>query len=441
MKFVAAVVVLALAGWLATSSSALAGQLERGREIYLTGKGVHAKVAGGATSITGNAVACKGCHGAGAAGGREGPTVFPAIDWQTLSSPSSQRPAYEATGFIAAIRHGKSTTGAALSNLMPKYEIDDYDAQALRVYLAAVRAEQVSGVDAGDIHFAVVTSDRFSAVGEVLKDSLNARFQAMNERFHGRSVSFELVVGPSQLDRLSGATAVVGSVSEDPGLYRAIAERNVPNLFPFSPFQGDEDSDLALGTEATTRQMVVALVEQIAAAGKPTLLCPGSTEYDKSLAAMAVREAKRNELDLASLDAESCFAQSDKDVLLFWSAPGQPDLTASKRTRRVYALLDQIAPMRDAFHAAGYSLALANSRIDLMQKALRDGTPLVNAHAEVVAALLKEALVRAGRDVTRSQLTDALDDFALNQKDMPQLDFRRGRLNGGAKAEILSVGP
>lgn len=110
-------------------------------EVYFTGEGTAALIAGGTVRTEGRLFPCVSCHGADGRGTAEGATEIPPIIWQALSSATDRRPAYDAEGFAVALRAGLRPDGTPLSAAMPRYEMVDTVLAALVATLGRIEAE------------------------------------------------------------------------------------------------------------------------------------------------------------------------------------------------------------------------------------------------------------------------------------------------------------
>ena len=73
--------------------------------------------------------------------------------------PADDRVAYTDITIARALREGMDSSGSRLSGVMPRYELTDYDMQALIAYLKSISANYSPGVDESTIRFATVISD------------------------------------------------------------------------------------------------------------------------------------------------------------------------------------------------------------------------------------------------------------------------------------------
>ncbi|WP_244936046.1 cytochrome c [Paracoccus siganidrum] len=110
-------------------------------EVYFTGEGTAALIAGGTVWTEGRLFPCVSCHGADGRGTAEGATEIPPVTRQALSRATDRRPAYDAEGFALALRTGLRPGGTPLSAAMTRYEMTDAVMEALVATLGRIEAE------------------------------------------------------------------------------------------------------------------------------------------------------------------------------------------------------------------------------------------------------------------------------------------------------------
>ena len=128
-------------------------------------------------AVNGKAAACVNCHRRSGLGTYEGTTRIPPITSTYLFAAPGQQPeqarapagslpghvrptAYTDSTLIAAIRDGIGRDGKPLSELMPRYALDEASMRALVAYLRSLPTAPAPGVTDTTLHFAtVVTPD------------------------------------------------------------------------------------------------------------------------------------------------------------------------------------------------------------------------------------------------------------------------------------------
>ncbi len=192
------------AGWLAillpTAGAPLQASpdlVEQGRLIYqqgvlINGEALRATGAG-EIDLSGEKAACIACHRRSGMGSREGsvlispvtgPILFskPVPYWPSRPGRPAQkvaplrqfaRDAYDSTTLVRAMRDGTDPNGRRLDGLMPRYALNDADANALTAYLQQLSAAPPPGLDEGALHLAtIVTSDADPLRAELVAETL-----------------------------------------------------------------------------------------------------------------------------------------------------------------------------------------------------------------------------------------------------------------------------
>ena len=172
-----------------------------GKAIYLhgmlgNGKPLVAKRVDG-MRIEGADAACVNCHQRSGLGSKEGNKSIPPITTRYLFHPrASQRedldlpyvegiradrdPYTDAT-IARAIREGLSSEGKPLDYLMPHFELDDADMDALIAYLKRLDQRKVPGVTDSVLHFAtIITPDADPVKRAGMLDVLDKFFASKN---------------------------------------------------------------------------------------------------------------------------------------------------------------------------------------------------------------------------------------------------------------------
>lgn len=129
-----------------------------------------------APAVQGASAACSNCHRKSGLGSVEARNIIPPITAGYLFHPPQDsedaarlaylpnsrldRDAYTPETLARAIREGKDSRGQPLSYLMPRYDLNDADMEALIGHLNALHPRSVPGVTSEELHFAtIVTPD------------------------------------------------------------------------------------------------------------------------------------------------------------------------------------------------------------------------------------------------------------------------------------------
>ncbi|MFA7619528.1 MAG: c-type cytochrome [Thiohalomonadaceae bacterium] len=177
-----------------------AADVDAGRRIYEQGLPTHAQAALGTVqrdvAFDAAQLVCVNCHRRSGLGSTEGEVVIPPVTgdllfrprtierrelWGARTEGEGTRPAYTAETLARAIRSGIDAAGRPLDPLMPRYALDDGQMAALIAYLGTLSSRDAPGVNATEIHFATISSDRIAPASEAaLLDVLRAFFASKN---------------------------------------------------------------------------------------------------------------------------------------------------------------------------------------------------------------------------------------------------------------------
>lgn len=218
-----------IARWLAVLALAAVPALAQdGAALFNGGEGLQARLgrADGPVLPQGQ-FSCAGCHGADGRGGTEGGNQPPPpIDWESLSAPTPQRPAYDAAGFARLLTQGVTPSGRVISARMPRFQGPPEAIDALSAHLRRLAAAERQGLTAHGIAVALPAEPglRAAAIAAI------ARFNAEGGAFGRRAAAGD----PAFLDLGAAVEALL------PRLYRAEEARlqdllaEDPGLAPFT---------------------------------------------------------------------------------------------------------------------------------------------------------------------------------------------------------------
>ena len=252
--------------------------IEQGRRIYQYGTlpgGEPLRATGAARSeLAGAQAACIACHQRSGMGGSEGTERVSAISGPILFrkpdpyftrrrgrelqpiKPLRQydRDAYDEQALARAIREGVDPNGRALSELMPRFSLEDKAMSALIAYLRRLSADPVPGLQDNVMHLAsIISADADANRASVVSSTMTA--WARSAAPGGRQVRLNIwrLVGDAttwqaQLDAFYQQEPVFAIIS---GAGRAIWEpvrdfcetHSMPCLFPILDFGASSPSD------------------------------------------------------------------------------------------------------------------------------------------------------------------------------------------------------
>jgi len=154
--------------------------LKRGERIYRegilpSGKPLTAFVQGD-IPVSGKTFACVSCHLRSGMGSFEGGVVTPPTNGATLFRPPkmfykglevkslpTRRPAYTDASLAAALRFGIDPSGRIMSEIMPRYQMQDKDMELLIFYLKVLSANFSPGLSDSTFHLATVVAEDVEA--------------------------------------------------------------------------------------------------------------------------------------------------------------------------------------------------------------------------------------------------------------------------------------
>ena len=170
-----------------------AAQPPDGAAIFETGAGLEARLGRpDGPRLPAERATCAGCHGTDGSGGREGAAPAPPIGWSALSSPTAERPAYDAAALGRLLAEGMAPGGRTISPQMPRFRLDQATLAALVAHLVRLDVAETEGL--GPATVAVRLPDG-AAAQRAARDAI-AAFNAAGGSY-GREV---VVAEPAFLD-------------------------------------------------------------------------------------------------------------------------------------------------------------------------------------------------------------------------------------------------
>jgi ABC-type branched-subunit amino acid transport system substrate-binding protein len=194
----------------------------RGRIIYRsgtrpTGETIEVLIDGGAR-MDGSQAPCGSCHGSDGRGRPEGAVIPPDIRWPGLTrpydvtSPTGRRhPAYNERLLIRAVTLGIDSAGNRLDVTMPRFALTQSDAVDLVAYLKKIADDHDPGMTDKQLRIGVLLppENRFPGLASAVRPALTAYFAEVNR--HGgvyeRSIDLRFQEFPPVTDRPEVALA------------------------------------------------------------------------------------------------------------------------------------------------------------------------------------------------------------------------------------------
>jgi cytochrome c553 len=261
--WISLVVVLICMSLLSSPNVSKADQSEPGRALFNGTTGAPGKARLGTTVLPARRFPCRNCHGRDGEGGNEGNA--PAIVWRTLSGATASRSAYDEAALVKLLRTGMNPDGEMISQLMPRYELDELTLASLTSYLQDLPAFQSAGITANQISIGVLVSavsGKHAAYATRLQLAID---QCSNGRplFGRRLVVVPIDASdPESVRRLSsGMAAVAGLANSSDFPLRFFTDLGIPVINPLFPLNGDEDDTIVRTMSPSWRDIYRNLLE------------------------------------------------------------------------------------------------------------------------------------------------------------------------------------
>lgn len=420
---------------------------DAGRNLYL-GEGriaVTARI--GETKVPPRSAACRNCHGRDGAGGTEGSA--PPIAWPDLEQATTSRSAYDLASFARLLRSGMRPGGGSLSQLMPRYDLDDGQVAALAAYLVRLPVEQETGVTGTEVRIGVV----WDGEGGVLARYAAAFETALGKCRDGRPVHNRRPVAvrlPADPVALPGAAAssvlaVAGLPPLKDAIQSELSARGVPVVSPLFPLEGDEDPTIVRSMTPSWRQMASKLFEDMEAAGVENLAVVAPAGVPDAGHGEILRWLPRSRpgMTIRRFDGQS---EDVADALREMTATGNAavlvldprfDIALAPAETRIYGVLGRMANRLPATRAPARPFRLMVDQSTLWRNStLGEGDPLLT-HARLTAGIVCEALADGGRKLTRTGFLAALPEIRVED---PTLDWSAFPLTGSGDVSFIDLG-
>ncbi len=189
----------------------------RGQSIYRKGESPSARPI---TALVGNSeieaklVPCASCHGRDGRGRPEGSVVPPGIRWEDLIRPrrlalGGERAPYNERLLIRAITMGFNSDGQRLNVAMPRYALSQADANDLVSYLKKISTDYDPGLsdDVVRIGALLPPSSRYPGQAAAIQSALTAYFANINKGggIYGRRVELICRELPAESGKIAAA--------------------------------------------------------------------------------------------------------------------------------------------------------------------------------------------------------------------------------------------
>jgi len=476
----------------------------RGKQIYVQGTSPSAKeilayVGESSLEIPGASMACANCHGLDGLGKSEGGINPSDIRSEFLTKPyglthpdGRKHPPYTERGLELAITRGTDPAGNRLLNVMPRYAMSRDDLTDLIAYLGRLGKDADPGISESNIVIAtaVPSSGPLAEMGQAIRAVTTAFFDNINkqggvfnrhvevkfvetaETAAGTRANVERFLADANVFAICGAV-IAGSEKE---LVSLMAQKEVPLIAPLTIFPqtgfplNRQVFYLLSGMEGQAR----ALIDF--AAGKPELktlalaivYSPG--EVNATVVEAVKEQCKKNRLSVpptysyktGSFDAAEAvkqLKQTGRDGVFFLGNTGEA-LSFMREAEKLGWFPSIFLPSPGSAEVlsapAGFSgkifLSLPTSPADQTAEAIGEFRALAEKYklptrhvaaqlsAYSAAKILAEALKRAGKDLSREKLIQALEGFYEYQTGLtPAITYGPNRRIGAIGAYVITV--
>lgn len=484
-------------------TSVLSPAEERGREIYLTGESpagrpITAWLGDDRLELPGTAAVCGSCHGHDGSGRPESGVLPSNITWTFLTRSYGHRhesglehPPFDEASLARYLRTGLYPNGERGDPFMPVYEMADEDLADLIAYLKRVGEVLDPGVteDAVRIGTLIPAGGPLGEIGSVIRDVLAAHFADVNAKGGVFGRRLELVVreipaeegGPEWVAAWLEEARPFALVSPftprlDRDLEALVAAPGVPLIGPFTLYSAQ-----SFALDRQVYYVYPGLGEQLAALvhftadelglEQPRLavVYPRDTPPEEAIETLEEAVSRRGwppllretfpagGLDAAAMVARLRDAGADGIVSLVVEPELRSLLAAAEATGwapHVLApgvlsggVLFEVSPsFRQRLYVAYPTLPQDRQAWALARVAkLLGDHPRARSHLQAVVSafaaseVLVEGLRRAGRSLSRRELTAALEKLYRFETGLtPPVTFTANRRVGARGAYILA---
>jgi ABC-type branched-subunit amino acid transport system substrate-binding protein/mono/diheme cytochrome c family protein len=425
-----------------TAASDLSDQEIRGRALFLTGRtdepAPYAAVGAGNVQLPATAVPCGSCHGRDGLGGAERGGWPPNITWPVLSAPDvtpgRTRPPYSETLVVRAVTMGIDAGGNRLDPVMPRFHLSMADAAALLAYIKRLGTLPEPGLDDHSLVLGTVLGPHDAAVGLALSaylakvnqdGGLFGRHLVLNVERPAPGEPLARSIGRLTKSATIFALLAPAIAGDESNAVAAVDTYGVPMIGPSTPSTQIAPRSryvfyLNGGVEAEARALAGFAATL---PGLPSIADDRTAVWHAAaLAAVAKLSADSKPLEPLRPDDPALFAGNGPVLWFADSAPNYDDIPAQTGIRPALLLpgalaadvLSHNAPAQTWLaYTAGPPDIAADAVVEYRELAARYDLPRDDQPAQrqalAAAKIIVEALRRAGREVTRDRLVDAME--------------------------------
>jgi hypothetical protein len=442
---------------------------------------VKAKVEGSAIPLPGGLLSCAGCHGRDGKGRSVSGLRAPDITWQSLTKPyvwrvgaGRRRPPYDPALFARAVSTGVDSGGRVLASAMPRFQLTPDDTADVLAYLRELGTKPDPGVGADTLAIGVLLPESGEAI---IRSALEQYREQLNRAggIFGRQIEFSFMSSIPAPDEqrsaarmLTAQETVLALLSIDDAAGREIAQAADRHGLPLIALRPTENAPparnvfyLSAGLAGELSALVTYAARQVDPSRARLVLVYQNEGDDAAIATLrrrieharweAVDEvklpvaAKPDALPPETLRRLTC---SDAVLMMTAAFSDAQNFRCPDSGHRSTLLL--LPGSRTAPEWVPKGLATETQAVvafdptvfALDRRTGHDAVPLTPAEAQesavAAAQLLVEGARRAGHELTRAKLIDAIESIQrFEANHLPPLTFGPRQHIGFTGAEIV----
>ena len=463
---------------------------------------INADLGNGDTPTPGHILPCINCHGVDGRGADDYVGVAPLnINWYALASSGAHSHAVRMHGafdeltLARAIIFGVDPDGNKMENAMPRYDMAKEDVEDLIAYLKVMDSQSDPAISGSTIRIGTVipTDGQHAGLGQAIRETIEAVFAEVNAGGGVNDRKLELAVGGWSDNGNPEIWAARDLVNKDPvaalvspyvpnydAEVEALAtEKRLPVIGPYTVLQPDGDAEndnrftfyLLAGLELQARALADAATARVTPAETKLAIVYPRVRFFDELAGAAAQQART--LGFASVDEEifelnefsarltvTRLNEANTGAVLFLGSASELAEFASRADEagwRPLLLSPGLLAERNIFElpdsfSRRVLLAYASLPTDYSPEGAADFEQLhetygfdysysiAQVNAYLAAKVLVEGLQRAGRDLTRQELVNALEGLdGFHPGLAPALTFGADRRIGSVGVHIVPV--
>ncbi|GJM32046.1 MAG: ABC transporter substrate-binding protein [Saprospiraceae bacterium] len=457
------------------SWSQLGASEERGQDIFRkgtspSGQKIVALMSG--AEVPASVLPCSSCHGLDGKGRPEGGVSPSNITWNALTkgyngkrSNGRTHNAYTSTTLKRAISMGLDPAGNTLNSTMPHYQMSQQDMQDLVDYLKVLGQESVPGLTDSTLLIGTLLrpEPQLDEMNQVVSEIIHAYFTEINQQggIFNRQLAFEPTQNEplkqpafalvsswldQQQDLIPPGTPVVGGMAQFPETDLA-KNRQLFYLLPGLDQQAEtlgrqvKGGKIALIYESDTLrgELIEAFKKGVRTANVKEIIEFKTTDYPPEDLAGILRKQQINQVFLLG---NAAFEKDLCDQLGIHDSPPELFLLGSFTTLNIYELpavwQGKIILAYPQWMSSASDKGKAMIRYLQQKYNLSDRYQQSQWAALSGAILLVDALKKVGRDLSREQLVEALENtYRLETGLLPPISYSANRRIGSEQVFLV----